>query len=188
MKTILKKTFTVLTIFALTISVNAQKNFTLNAAKSTFSVSGTSTMHDWTMKSALGTGTANLTVTNSKLAAITSLTINLNAESIKSEKSSMDKVAYKTLKTDKFKTVKYVLKSAVKANETTWDLVGTYTIAGVAQEVKTQVKTTITNGAVSLQGSNKITFKQFGMKSPTAMLGTIKTGEDLTVKFNLNFK
>jgi hypothetical protein len=25
------------------------------------------------------------------------------------------------------------------------------------------------------------------MKSPTALLGTIKTGEDLTIKFNLNF-
>ena len=45
---------------------------------------------------------------------ITSLTINLPVESIKSEKSSMDKVAYKTLKTDKFKTIKYVLKSAAE--------------------------------------------------------------------------
>jgi hypothetical protein len=26
------------------------------------------------------------------------------------------------------------------------------------------------------------------MKSPTAMLGTIRTGEDLTIKFNINFK
>ena len=34
---------------------------------------------------------------------------------------------------------------------------------------------------------NKITFADFGMKSPTAMLGTIKTGQDLTIKFNLNF-
>ena len=100
----------------------------------------------------------------------------------------MDKVAYKTLKTDKFKTIKYVLKSATKANETTWNLVGTYTIAGVAKEVKTTVKANVTNGVVTLDGSNKITFTQFGMKSPTAMLGTIKTGEDLTVKFSIKLK
>ena len=188
MKPAIKKLITSIALFAIVLSTNAQKNFTLDATKSTFSVSGTSTMHDWTMKSALGTGTANLTVANSKLEKITSLSISLASESIKSEKTSMDKVAYKTLKTDKFKTIKYVLKSATKANETTWNLVGTYTIAGVSKEVKTAVKATVANGVVSLDGSNKITFTQFGMKSPTAMLGTIKTGEDLTVKFSLKLK
>jgi len=187
MKTIIKKTFTALALFAVIMSANAQKNYTLDA-KTNFSVSGTSTMHDWTMKSATGTGTANLTVTNSKLEKISSLTVTLPAETIKSEKKSMDKVAYEALKTKENKNIKYVLKSAEKVNENTWNLTGTYTIAGVSKEVKTQVKSTVTNGVVSLQGSNKITFKQFGMKSPTAMLGTIKTGEDLTVKFNLNFK
>lgn len=187
MKTILKKITTVLAFFAVAIAANAQKSYTLDA-KSTFSVSGTSTMHDWTMKSATGTGTANLTVTNSKLEKITSLSVSIASESIKSEKKSMDKVAYKTLKTDKFKNIQYVLKSATKTNETTWNLVGTYTIAGVSKEVKTQVKSTITNGVVTLDGSNKITFTQFGMKSPTAMLGTIKTGEDLTLKFSIKLK
>jgi polyisoprenoid-binding protein YceI len=100
----------------------------------------------------------------------------------------MDKVAYETLKTDKFKNIKYVLKSAEKVTETTWNLTGTYTIAGVTKVLKTQVKTTVAiNGEVTLQGANKITFTDFGMKSPTAMFGAIKTGEDLTIKFNLNF-
>ena len=192
MKTNFRKITTALAFFALIMSANAQKSYTLNAA-STFSVSGTSTMHDWTMKSASGkeiapaTGTANLTVADSKLTAITSLTVILPAETIKSEKTKMDKIAYEALKTKTNKNIKYVLKSAVKVNETTWDLTGTYTIAGVSKEIKTQVKTSVTNGVVNLQGSNKITFKGFGMKSPTAMLGTIKTGEDLTIKFNLKF-
>lgn len=188
MKSTIKTLITSITLLAIVFAANAQKSFTVDTSKSTFSVSGTSTMHDWTMKSVLGSGTANFTVTNSKLEKITSLSISLKAESIKSEKASMDKIAYKTLKTDKFKTVKYVLKSATKANETTWNLVGTYTIAGVSKEVKTQVKATVTNGVVTLEGTNKITFTQFGMKSPTAMLGTIKTGEDLTLKFNIKLQ
>ena len=187
MKSTLKTFISSMAMFTIVVTANAQKNYTLDA-KPSFSVSGTSTMHDWTMKSSTGTGTANLTVANSKLEKISNLTIDITAETIKSEKTSMDKVAYKTLKTDKFKTIKYVLKSATKANETTWNLVGTYTIAGVAKEVKTQVKATVTNGVVTLEGSNKITFTQFGMKSPTAMLGTIKTGEDLKIKFNIKFK
>jgi polyisoprenoid-binding protein YceI len=187
MKTILKTITTAFTFFAIVFTANAQKSYTLDA-KTNFSVLGTSTLHDWEMKSDSKTGTANLTVTDSKLADINSIDITLPAETIKSEKKSMDKVAYETLKTDKFKNIKYVLKSAEKVNETTWNLTGTYTIAGVSKLLKTQVKTSVANGVVNLQGTNKITFKEFGMKSPTAMLGTIRTGEDLTIKFNINFK
>jgi polyisoprenoid-binding protein YceI len=182
----IKTIITSLVLFTITLSVNAQKTYTLDA-KTNFSVLGTSTLHDWEMKSPSRTGTANLTITDSKLAGINSIDITLPAESIKSDKKSMDKVAYETLKTDKFKNIKYVLKSADKVNETTWNLTGTYTIAGVSKVLKTQVKASITNGVVNLQGSNKITFTEFGMKSPTALLGTIKTGEELTIKFNLNF-
>lgn len=176
----------VISIFGITSFVSAQKSYTLDN-KTTFSVLGTSTLHDWEMKSSAGTGTANFTIVNSKLTEIESLSITLLAESIKSEKKSMDKVAYETLKTDKQKNIKYVLKSAEKVNETTWELTGTYTIAGVSKILKTTVKTAITKDGVNMQGSNKITFTDFGMKSPTALLGTIKTGQDLTLKFNLNF-
>nr|WP_315150614.1 YceI family protein [uncultured Flavobacterium sp.] len=186
MKTTLKTIIASIALFAMVLSANAQKSYTLDI-KTNFSVLGTSTLHDWEMKSPSRTGTASLTVTDSKLTDINSIDITLPAESIKSEKKSMDKVAYETLKTDKFKNIKYVLKSAEKVNETTWNLTGTYTIAGVSKVLKTQVKTSVTNGVVNLQGSNKITFTEFGMKSPTAMFGTIKTGENLTIKFNLNF-
>jgi polyisoprenoid-binding protein YceI len=187
MKTKKIKLFAFMMLFlGITSFVSAQKTYTLDN-KSTFSVLGTSTLHDWEMKSSSGTGTANFTIANSKLTDIESLSINLLAETIKSEKKSMDKVAYETLKTDKNKSIKYVLKSAEKVNETTWELTGTYTIAGVSKVYKTTVKTTVTNTGLNMQGSNKITFADFGMKSPTAMLGTIKAGQDLTIKFNLNF-
>ncbi|WP_239452944.1 YceI family protein [Flavobacterium tistrianum] len=187
MKTNTLKLFTIVTAFlGISTLATAQKSYALDS-KSTFSVAGTSTLHDWEMKSASGTGTASLNIANGKLTDIEALTVTLLAESVKSEKKSMDKVAYETLKTDKNKQIKYVLKSAEKVNETTWELTGTYTIAGVSKVYKTSVKTTVTKDGLNLQGTNKITFTDFGMKSPTAMLGTIKTGQDLTIKFNLNF-
>ena len=187
MKTVkLKLIMSLITFLGITSFAVAQKSYNLDS-KSAFSVSGTSTLHDWEMKSGSGTGSANLTIANSKLTEIESLSVTLLAENLKSEKKSMDKVAYETLKTDKNKNIKYVLKSAEKVNETTWELTGTYTIAGVSKIYKTTAKTTVTKDGLNLQGSNKITFADFGMKSPTALLGTIKTGQDLTIKFNLNF-
>jgi hypothetical protein len=170
---------------ALSLQVNAQRNYTI--ARSTFEVAGTSNIHDWSMKSSEGNGIANLTVIDSKLADINNLTITLLAESLKSTKTSMDDVAYETLDTKTYKNIKYVLKSATKVNETTWNLTGTYTVAGISKELKTVVNVTSVNGSFILKGSNQITFADFGMSAPTAALGVVRAGKDLTLIFNLAF-
>jgi polyisoprenoid-binding protein YceI len=185
MKTIqsLQSILLAMLLTTLSLHTNAQKNYTVN--KSTFEVAGTSTVHDWVMKSTEGTGTANLTVKDSKLAEVNSLTITLMAESLKSSKASMDKVAYEALNTETNQTIEYVLRSAEKIDETTWTLTGIYTIAGVSKEYKTQVKVIADGGTFTLQGSNQITFGDFEMTPPKAALGVVKTGKDLTVIFNI---
>jgi len=169
----------------MSLQVNAQKNYTI--ARSTFEVAGTSNVHDWSMKSSEGNGIANLTVIDSKLVDINNLTITLLAESLKSTKTSMDDVAYETLDTKTYKNIKYVLKSATKINETTWNLTGTYTVSGISKEFKTVVNVTSINGSFILKGSNQITFADFGMSAPTAALGVVRAGKDLTLIFNLTF-
>jgi hypothetical protein len=170
---------------AMSLQVNAQRNYTI--ARSTFEVAGTSNVHDWSMKSSDGNGIANLTVIDSKLADINNLTITLLAESLKSTKTSMDDVAYETLDTKTYKNIKYVLKSATKVNETTWNLTGIYTVSGISKEFKTVVNVTSVNGSFILKGSNQVTFADFGMSAPTAALGVVRAGKDLTLIFNLTF-
>ena len=173
-------------VITLALQVNAKKKYTV--AKSTFEVAGTSNIHDWVMKSSEGTGSAYLTFTDSKLTDIKNLTISLLAESIKSSKTSMDEVAYESLDTKTYKNIRYVLKSTDKVNETTWILTGTYTIAGVSKEYRTQARvTTYDNGTFVLQGSNQMTFSDFGMTPPSAALGVVKAGKELTVIFNITF-
>ena len=174
-----------LTVVFITMSLptNAQRNYTMS--KGTFEVAGTSNVHDWVMKSTEGSCIANLSVTDSKLIDINSLTITLLAESIKSSKTSMDNVAYETMDTKTYKNIKYVLKSANKLNETTWNLTGTYTIAGVSKDYRTQVNVSASNGTFTLKGSNQITFADFGMSPPTAALGVVRAGKDLTMIFNI---
>ncbi|MFH6993780.1 YceI family protein [Flavobacterium sp. FlaQc-48] len=182
MKTI-KSILLTVTFITLSLQTNAQRNYTMT--KSTFEVAGTSNIHDWVMKSTEGNCTANLTVADAKLIDINNLTITLLAESIKSSKTSMDDVAYETLDTKTYKNIKYVLKSANKLNETTWNLIGTYTIAGTSKDYKTQVNVTAGNGSFILKGSNQITFADFGMSPPTAALGVVRAGKELTLMFNI---
>ncbi len=166
------------------LQINAQRTFNVNA-NSTFEVAGTSTVHDWVMKSSEASGTANLTIKDAKLTGINSLSISLLAESLKSYKASMDKVAYEALDTENHQNIEYVLKSAVKIDDTTWNLTGIYTIAGISKEFVTQVRITASNGTFILQGSNQLTFGDFEMAPPKAALGVVKAGKDLTVIFNI---
>lgn len=171
-------------VITLSLQLNAQRRYSV--AKSTFEVAGTSNIHDWVMRSTEGTGSAILTITDSKLTDIKNLTITLLAESIKSSKTSMDDVAYESLDTKTHKNIRYALKSAEKLNETTWMLTGTYTIAGVSKEYKTQIRITSNdNDTFTLQGSNRMTFVDFEMTPPTAALGVVKAGKELTVLFNI---
>jgi hypothetical protein len=175
----------VLTVIFTTVSLqaNAQRNY--NVARAIFEVAGTSNVHDWVMKSTEGNGTVNLTITDSKITDINSLNITLLAESLKSSKTSMDDVAYESLDTKTYKNIKYVLKSASKINETTWNLIGTYTIAGTSKDYRTQVSIIANNGTFILKGSNQITFADFGMSPPTAALGVVRAGKELTLIFNI---
>lgn len=182
MKTI-KPILLAVLISLLSLQVNAQKRYTL--ARSIFEVNGTSTVHDWTMRSTEGSGVATLIINDSKLVDITNLSISLEAESLKSSKTSMDEVAYNALDTKTHKNIKYILKSATKVNEAIWVLTGTYTISGVSKEYKTQVRVMASNGNFTLQGSNQITFSDFEMSPPTAALGVVKTGKNLTIVFNI---
>lgn len=182
MKTI--KSILLAVVITLSLQINAQKRYSLS--KSTFEVAGTSNIHDWTMRSTEGNGGANLVVTDSRLIDIKNLTITLLAESIKSSKTSMDNVAYEALDTKNYKNIRYVLKSADKVNESTWVLIGTYTIAGVSKDYKTQVRVTSNDNATFiLQGSNRMTFADFEMTTPSAALGVVKAGKELTVLFNI---
>lgn len=163
-----------------------QKTFQLDG-KPELKVSGTSTLHDWDMPSSTATGTMVATETAGKLTDIKSLSIDMPSESIKSGKKGMDKKAYEALKTNKHKTVQFDLKSASKAGDT-WTLVGTFNIAGVTKQVSIKAKETVASGTYTLAGFHAFKLTDYGIEPPKAMMGTIKTGDDVKIAFNVKFK
>lgn len=164
----------------------AQKTFHLDP-KPYLIISGTSTLHDWEMPSSTATGFMVAKEMGGKLTEIKSLTINMPAESIKSGKKGMDKKAYEALKTDKNKNVEFDLKSASKSGDT-WTLVGTFKIAGTTKQVTIKAKETTLSGSYGLSGSYAFKLTEYNIEPPKAMMGTIKTGDDVKISFNVKFK
>jgi len=182
---LLKKIVLVVLGFAIQIGY-AQKTFNLEP-KPELVVSGTSTLHDWDMPSETATGTMIAIEDSGKLTEIKSLLIEMPAESIKSGKKLMDKKAYDALKTKEHENIIFKLKSTTKTGDT-WNMVGDFTIAGVTKQVNLKVKEIYEDGKYSLSGSYMCKMSEYGMKPPTAMMGTIKTGDEVKISFNVKFK
>jgi polyisoprenoid-binding protein YceI len=121
-------------------------------------------------------------------ADISRLKFSVESESLKSGKSSMDKNTFKALNTDKYKTIDFDfkdVKSIEKLNENTYTVAlnGNLTVSGVTKQVTIGFKLVIDNNLIKLNGEKSILMTDFGIDPPKALLGTIKTGNEITIAF-----
>lgn len=157
-------------------------------------VDGTSTLHDWTVPVKTVTANGDITVADNELKAITSLNLEALVKSMKSTKGEgMDEKIYETLKSEDHPKIMYKLTSVKSITKTSTgfdiDAKGSLTIAGSTQNADMTVKAKVlANGEVEFTGSKKLKLSEYGMKRPSAMLGTIKAGDDITVNFTLVMK
>lgn len=162
------------------------------AFQSKFIVSGTYTMHDWTMVSKIAEGKANLIIEGGKLISISQLKVTVPAESLKSGKNTMDKNAYDALKTDQHPTIQFDLAGVEQLKQEDESIIvactGNLTIAGITKKENLMVVCrSEEDGSLSCQGSKSLKMSSYGVEPPTFMFGTIKTGDEITVAFNLQF-
>jgi polyisoprenoid-binding protein YceI len=153
---------------------------------SKITIAGTSTMHDWTMGSSEATYNAvfeaNAQGNPVKLA---SLVFSIPAESLKSGKGAMDKNAYSALKTDKNKQITYQLVSS-KMEGKSIICTGKLTIAGTTKQVEVEATWAIgENNSLQCKGSKKIAMSDFNVEPPSFMFGSVKTGNEITISFDV---
>ena len=167
---------------------HAQVNYSSNALQMV--VSGTSTLHDWDMKSSQGTCQAVFLFNNAgQITGLHSLVFSLPVANLKSGKSGMDNNAYKALKTDAHPSITYTLTSATampaEGGATLLKCIGVLSIAG--KVISTDVVATCKVNAdrtITVNGTKKLNMVDFNVTPPTFMMGTIKTGPGLTLNFN----
>lgn len=166
------------------LSAAGQANYR-QSGTSTVMIAGTSTMHDWTMTSPGASYNATFEVnadgTPSKL---TMVSFTLPAESVKSKEKAMDKNAYKSLNTDKYKDISFQLTSS-KITGKTITCTGNLTISGTTKPVEVDITYEAKDNTLVCKGSKKIKMTDFKVEPPSFMFGTIKTGDEITVSFDV---
>ena len=170
---------------------SAQTNYT--GSNVSLVVSGTSTLHNWDMKSGNGECKATFTINGTNITNLSAMSFSTAVVALKSDHTSMDNNAYKALKTQKNPAISYVMTSAAIApgqgGSYTVTCQGKLTIAGTTrdQELIATVKANADN-TLAVSGTRIISMKDFNMQPPTFMMGAIKTGNEITLAFNLTLK
>lgn len=162
-------------------------------AGTTVTVKGTSTLHDWHMTSTDATIEAAFVQDDAKMTQLQSVAVTVPIASLHSGKSAMDKNAYEALQTKAHPNIRFVLQAPAQVSQAgssfKLPLQGKLTVAGTSRDIT--VPTTCTrnaNGSLACTGSIAMKMTDFGVKPPVLMMGTLKTGNDITVDFNVNLR
>ncbi len=168
------------------------QTYNVSAKNSKMEVLGTSNIHDWEITAEQQKGNIVLEMDNGTLKAIKDIDFTVIAESLKSGKGAMDKNTYKALNTDKYKEICYKLEKvnsiqSSSDNNYKVDTKGYLTISGTKKPVNITFDLKLKENSVILSGNTLIKMSNFNIDAPTAMFGTITTGDQLTIKYNTVF-
>ena len=161
-------------------------------AESKLKVLGTSNLHDWEIDSKAMSGKATMAIEAGDLKSIKNLDFAVEVEQLKSGKSGMDNNTFKALNSKTYKTINYKLVSVTKITEIsagnfTVETQGDLTISGVTKRINQTFTVKIIGKKAVFSGKTKIDMTVYGVKPPTALMGTIKTGKDVTVDFKVTY-
>lgn len=159
----------------------------------TIKVSGTSNVHDWTCE-AKRFG-AELQVRSAEAGAVPGgvarAAVTVPVEALDCSNGKMDENLRKALRAGDHPTIAF----AMTGHEITPDpstpgsfqvlARGTLTIAGSTQPIEMTVDGMADGNRLRIRGSHEMAMTDFGVKPPTAMLGVMKTGDGITVEFDL---
>jgi polyisoprenoid-binding protein YceI len=175
-------------LFTIPSVVKAQ-NFPIIPQTASINVHGTSNVHDWDMKPTKVAG--ELGINGAK--QISAIAIKIEVKSLKSGNGIMDGKTYDAFDYKKNPYITFQLTEVTQAKLTESDteitLTGNLTFAGATRKITIKATGKITkSGDYQLKGSFPLKMTDFKMKPPTAMMGTMKTGDAVSVKFDVTFK
>ena len=182
----------IFSVFFLGLTCIQAQTYDLKEKESELRVLGTSNIHDWELEATRMKGKISLKQSEGHLQEVSDLSFSVKSESLLSGKSGMDKNTFKALKTEDHPTISFQLKSveAIKATQSGGYLLqttGALTIAGVTKAVAVEFQAELTADSIRLSGSKKLRMTQFEVEPPTALFGTIKTGDDIQIDFKVSF-
>ena len=165
-------------IFAANLVIG--QTYSSKLSESTMTVNGTSTLHDW--ESIVEDFSATCTVSGEE---VESASFSAKVKSIKSGTDSMDDNTYEALLADKHGQITFKSKT-IKRSGSNLVVSGLLTIAGKSQNITMNlIMEKWKANSITVSGDYTLQMTDYGIEPPKAMWGTIKTGDEVTIKFEI---
>lgn len=186
----LKTLFTALLTLALIPAAAWAQDYAVDKENSSILIDGTSNVHDWeadvTEMDLDIDFDAEAAESDNMADAITSLVLTVESEGIDSDKRRMNNNIYDALKTDDHKEITFTMTDIESTDdENMVTVTGDLFIAGVEREVSFDVETQETDGGYQFDGTYTLNMVDYEVDPPTAMFGSIKTGEEVDLIFSI---
>lgn len=180
----ISKLFTLVLMLSMIAGQSIAQQVFKPSADSKVIVEGTSSLHDWTSEATAIKGNAIIDLKDGKLENLKDVSVSIPVKNIKSGKSGMDKNTYTALKEKEHPEIKFAMDSYKNGKPGELSVKGKLTIAGSTKQIEMPVKYKVLSPSkISFEGSTSFKMSDFGIDPPTAMMGTIKTGDDVTISF-----
>lgn len=195
----MKKSFIfIICILAFNIQIFAQ-NVSYNFhPESKITVTGTSSIHDWTLNVNKYSGQVQLKKALAQKSmkkgdAFENIEIIMDVKSLESGRgSSMDNRTYEALKAEKFPEITFKSKNSeiteIKNDQSgtfVMMLMGDLSIAGVTKPIELIVEgQKLKDGRFVFTGSHTLKMTEYEIKPPSAMFGQIVAGDEVTIKLD----
>lgn len=170
--------------------------------ESDITLHGTSNLHDWDMDVGHIEGFLHTALPNPTDQLPTHISIELSllevpVKSIHNDSDGMTEKTHKALGGNKFPNISYELKGvdlsntvvnledSLAQNLTTF---GMLTIKDVTKELLVPINVVGKKNHIEINGEFTVDMTNFNVKPPTAFFGAIKSGKEITIKFNLHFE
>ncbi|GAB4231251.1 MAG: hypothetical protein Tsb0034_03460 [Ekhidna sp.] len=152
----------------------------LNTEKSTLMITGTSSLHDWEMVVNTFDATGNISASS-----VENLKVTVVAKSMKSGKAIMDNKAYDAVKAEEYEHIMFKAPSLKIVNGKIQGL-GTVSLAGKSKSVDFSAQILSNSaGEMHLKGQLPLKMSDFDIEPPTAMFGTLKTGDEVVINYEI---
>ncbi len=160
-------------------------------------IEGTSNLHGWSCQATaldaeIDFDSASATrLSTAAPTGVKRVVVKVPVKSLKCGHGAMDDNLYKALNADATTDISYILatfEAVPGASQDSYTLhtVGSLTVAGKEHKVAIDVDATrLPDGSVTAKGVVPIKMTDYGIKPPTAILGTLRTGDEVKVNFEL---
>ena len=158
---------------------------------SSIGISGTSTLHDWEMTATQFAGTCRMSASANEF-SVQELQFEVAAIGLTAEKAGMQRDAHKALEAEAFPKIRFVQtegsrsEAAVENDETRQIRIsGLLSIRGEEQRIEIPVNAGQGKDGIQMDGTFSLDMTAFGIEPPKALLGLIRTGEEVQIDFKL---